>query len=120
MPLQDQPNKATKQNEGMKRENYEPLIRRALSDFDFIKVHRVMELLNWTWFFSSGSRVPSIGELYQKAEMLLRASAKDMDAYYSGGFHASVDEYSVSLRFVLADSWIDDSMVEDEDKEWVI
>lgn len=45
------------------------VIKEILGEFDFTRVHKTMEALGWEWAYSDG--VPTIGQLYQKAEELL-------------------------------------------------
>ena len=54
----------------MNPEEYMPLIRQALADFDFIKVHEYMVFKNWEWYFKGNSHIPSIGDLYQESRKM--------------------------------------------------
>lgn len=88
----------------MEKKDYEPLIRRTLRDFDFGKVHKVMGTLGWKWDLDGNLHIPTIGELYQKAESLLISAAKDGNYHSSGGFQAYSDGTSVELNFTIAEA----------------
>ena len=86
------------------------MINECLASFDFAKVHKVMEQLNWQWNKSiSETGVPTIGELYQKAENLLYDCSQSYGSgercYYScGGFMAErvpYDEDSNDIEYKL-------------------
>ena len=85
------------------------VIEKVLSNFDFEKVHGVMELTNWTWVQSSG-KVPSVAIMKDVARGLL-ADVSYMDAgstVSTGGFRATKiqdeDIEGLSLEFVLVQS----------------
>lgn len=88
----------------MEKKDYEPLIRRTLRDFDFVSVLKVMEALDWKWDLDGNLHIPTIGELYQKAESLLISAAKDGNCHSSGGFQAYSDGTSVELNFTIAEA----------------
>lgn len=88
----------------MKQEEYEPLVKRTLADFDFVKVHKCMKFLGWEWHFGDDPHVPSVGELYQEAERLLVCAAQKECSCSSGGFRAYSDGTSVELCFSIAES----------------
>lgn len=98
-----------------KIKDYSALIKRTLAKFDFGKVHEYMKQNDWEWVFRTEMpgevryRVPTIGELYQKAEELLHeAEAEALNfpgvelcGVESCGFHALADIDSIKLYFVI-------------------
>ena len=88
----------------MKKEEYEPLIKRLLADFDFGTVHKCMTALDWGWVLGDEHRIPSIGELYQRAERLLVCAAQKECSCSCGGFVAFSDGTSVELYFTIAEA----------------
>ena len=47
-------------------------VTEILKEFDFGKVHETMKALGWGWIFANTNEgIPTIGQLYQKAEELL-------------------------------------------------
>lgn len=85
------------------------IVKKAISNFDFEKVHKAMVGTNWTWL--DKKEPPSVGELVLCAIDLLEKAHK-MDIGYSvstGGFTATKhhdDEYGegLSLEFIVASS----------------
>ena len=78
--------------------------------YDFERVHKAMEALNWKW--SSPNGVPSIDELKEQAvDLLIRCfqhSEKNKEDWFvaSGGFEASSyykedGEIDFELKFVI-------------------
>jgi hypothetical protein len=79
-------------------------IQEVLEYFDFQRVHKVMEFLNWTWGYEE---VPSIYKLIKEAERLLTDVSKRKEDWYliaTGGFEATKCGDSLSLKFVLEQS----------------
>lgn len=88
-------------------------IKKILKNFDFGKVHRVMENLNWTWG-STDYTVPTIEDLKSQAKDLLKKVTEgDYKVISSGGFEAEYGNEVLTLKFVLAEWEIDKN--EDED-----
>lgn len=92
-------------------------IKEIIKNFDWIKVHGVMEHLNWKWVTSEmGEQIPSIGELVLKGITLLKkaehlALANNCNIHVeSGGFRArgiyinESDEVILELFFII-ESW---------------
>lgn len=87
-------------------------IEDLLDEFDFEKVKKVMDCLEWTYFDSPDSEV-SIGELRRMARYLLEEvyKAEDDEHLYAGcgGFHAERWMYPgdtqkyLELKFVVAE-----------------
>lgn len=73
--------------------------------FDWRKVHKVMEVLNWKWYFCKDKevRVPTIDELKQRAEDLLYQVFTDSDisSVATGGFEAGMDDGELWLNFSI-------------------
>lgn len=93
------------------------LVEEIMDNFEFEKVHEVMDALKWEWVDTSGCfRVPSEKELRKRtSEMLYQTinnyitgimNGEDRDnpaRISSGGFECTFDGESLSLNFVLAD-----------------
>ncbi|MBP3511153.1 MAG: hypothetical protein J6K19_03830 [Prevotella sp.] len=77
------------------------LISRTLRDFDFIKVHKCMESLGWNWIIGEDRHIPSVGELYQEAEELLKSAVEKQCNIFSGGLQAYFDGDEVALLFAV-------------------
>ena len=82
----------------MKQEQREAMICEVMEDFDFERVHGVMESLDWKWSIEHDEYVvPSVYRLMKKAESML----DDVSRYDDGMRH----ELSTGgLRAVLDDS----------------
>ena len=83
-------------------------IQQIISDFDFIKVKRVMRLMNWSWF-GSAEQYPSVDEL--KAAAVKRLSEcwdgvitiqSQTFSSESGGFCARAIQNSEGVYMTLA------------------
>lgn len=91
----------------------EEKIESILENFDFQKIHKVMEFLNWTWF-GSGKEVPSTYKLIKRTEEYLNEcydySLKNKEDYgvASGGMYVTSfyeeGEVELSAKFVIT-SW---------------
>ncbi len=122
--LRDLINKVLEQPEP-KKKNLEYIIEDIMDTFDFYRVERVMDALNWRW----RGHIPSIDDLKEEAERLLRGAAESRlgafkDAHWEvpilnacGGFEAKAwcneDKTKITmldLAFVV-ESW--DSSIED-------
>ncbi len=82
-------------------------IKSTLRDFDFEKVRKAMVALDWRW--SSCEGVPSVAELYQRAEELLHQASERPFNCSTGGFKAIYfeDEGRFEIVFILAVSTSD-------------
>ena len=68
-------------------------IEDIMDEFDFDRVHRVMEFLNWTWADEFGGVcVPLKSEVRKRARALLNESAKSKESLSTGGFHVEFRE----------------------------
>ena len=87
-----------------------------MDNFDFHKVHRVMEFMNWQW---RGEGVPSVSEMRKEARRLLLSSMKDSGQASTGGFLATYEEYEkvggvLELKFVIEEwDWDEESGVDE-------
>lgn len=82
--------------------NKEDQIEEILDYFDFEKVAKVMEHLNWQWF--TLGEVPGTGPLRRRARQLLREAARQLPdiTVESGGLRAKHDKWGqLSLEFIV-------------------
>lgn len=82
-------------------------VEHILKEFDFYKVERYMRENNWTWISSRGMSTPTIRELRDKAENLLkdaRASTRDNMYIGTGGFTVMKSYGCLYLFFVIEES----------------
>lgn len=107
-----------------KEELIEQMVTDVMEDFDFDRVHKVMENLDWRWTIENDERtVPSTYRLMKKAEHLLRETAayygdKEFHAIGTGGLMASLDGGVLALQFILTETTADHRdyiNVEDDD-----
>lgn len=81
--------------------NKEKHIQYIIENFNFEKVHKVMELLNWTWLMSND--VPTIDELKKSATRLLNDICKeDFDTSSTGGFKVTKYDDHLELEFIIS------------------
>jgi hypothetical protein len=93
-------------------------IDEIMDEFNFNKVHLVMEHLEWKWFTTADGGVPSVGDIRREARRLLSSLALQpaksgpwRHSTATGGLSATrwgdTDEYgpweNFSLEFVLED-----------------
>lgn len=90
----------------MKKISKQDLIDEILDQFNFERVHKVMEALNW-WWYGEENGVPNIAALRKKARELLKdcADSPRKNYYCSiGGFAAEKQEGdTLILEFIIAD-----------------
>ena len=91
----------------MKKEQIaEKMVEEVMEDFDFDKVHRIMVMTEHRWAnMNCTESVPSLYRIMKRAEELLRTCAshygdKDNFSTSCGGFTATLDEGTLSLRYV--------------------
>lgn len=88
-------------------------IETILDEFDFCKVEKVMQALDWKWV-QTNNAVPSIGDMRRMARELLGRAVLDCGestdwATSCGGFVAQVHQYPgnskkyISLSFQVAE-----------------
>jgi hypothetical protein len=88
-------------------------IDHIMDNFDFEKVHRTMEALNWKWGSLNADtlRVPHLVELKQAARKMLREAVLRPEPDYTvatGGFYVQkLDGEELKLTFQL-DEWCAD------------
>lgn len=88
-----------------KREVYMKKTKKILKNFDFEKVHEVMNHLNWVWYNEDERKVPTVKELKKTAKELIKEIKKlDVDVISTGGFEVRKDEDAIILQFVLESS----------------
>jgi hypothetical protein len=81
-------------------------VEEVLATFDFERVHHVMESISWTW--ANLDRVPTLPELKAEARRLLGELDGSPGVHGSGGLRASYkDDGTLSLKFILCESWSD-------------
>lgn len=87
-------------------------IETILDEFDFCKVEKVMQALEWRW--ASVGCVPSIGDMRRWCRRLLKSSIKEVGTNSdwftgSGGFMVNVTQYPgdskkyIKLSFQVAE-----------------
>ena len=83
-------------------------IKKILKNFDFGKVHRVMENLNWYWNDTKDGGVPTVEDLKSQAKDLLKKVTEgNYKVISSGGFEAEYRDEVLTLKFVLEEWEID-------------
>jgi hypothetical protein len=72
--------------------------------FDFEKVAKTMEALNWKWF-GAEEGVPTISEIKTQARRLLTQAIKERVTIGTGGFKASYNhKYKhLTLEFIVSE-----------------
>jgi hypothetical protein len=79
--------------------------KKILKNFDFEKVHEVMNHLKWVWCNNEEYKVPSVKDLKRTAKELIKQIKKvDVDCIATGGFEVRKDKDSITLQFVLESS----------------
>jgi hypothetical protein len=93
-------------------------IKEVIEQFDYAKVHKVMEYLDWRWDLGDGFEVPTIGEIINRSTDLLlelheqvefvEANAVHPDrrtiSHSTGGFTAKVVNDNYSLVFAVSEA----------------
>ena len=95
-----------------------------MRDFNFEKVHKVMEMLDWKWVMTKYG-VPTIEELKGEARRLLVRAAVEETNVATGGFRAVYEKSGpsdpdpfISLEFILEEcEGFEGDDEEDEDRE---
>lgn len=88
-------------------------IANVMKNFDFYKVHKVMELLQWVWITcgeGGKATVPTVGHMKAEAKRLLIEAAYEETNISTGGFRAvyesdgpdDKDPY-IGLEFIVED-----------------
>lgn len=82
--------------------------KKILKNFDFEKVHEVMNHLKWVWYDNDEYKVPTVKELKRSAKELIKQIKKaDVDCIATGGFEVRKDKDIITLQFVLESSDIE-------------
>ena len=99
----------------------EELIDKIIENFNFEKVHKVMQTLNWGWM-RSDVEVPSVGQLVLCAKELLQdVSKKNVGTSIStGGFKATkIDSKDMGegleLEFILTSEVFHEEWLNEEE-----
>lgn len=92
-----------------------------MHNFNFEKIHKVMEMLDWKWAMTKFG-VPTIEELKEEARRLLVEAANGETQVATGGFRAVCEKNGaddpdpfISLEFVLEECEGFEEAEEDED-----
>ena len=99
-------------------EKQQKAIDDIMDNFDFHKVHLVMDFMNWQW---KNAGVPDVSELKKLARRLLRDSINEKTMVSTGGFVATYEEHdevgiALDLKFVL-EEWEWDEYTDGDDNE---
>ena len=86
-----------------KRLSYEKQIKKIMDEFDFIRVHALMNATGWTW--GGDKAAPSI-ERMKRCALELLEGCKRKRGWTSaiGGFKASCDGAYLSLSFYIEEA----------------
>ena len=81
-------------------------IEKVIENFDFVKVHKVMESLNWTCENNKKKKIPSIKRMKKHVRELYEDCKKSkQDCCSSGGFEVSIwkedGEEIINVKFIL-------------------
>ena len=81
-------------------------IDKIINNFDFEKVHEVMNFLGWEWH--PLNKVPSIDELKKQARELLEQICAEPDIHNisTGGFEVILHRDILTLKFVIEECFI--------------
>lgn len=100
-----------------------------MRNFDFNKVHRVMQTLGWHWItYNKGQEVPSIDIIKKEAKRLLVDAVTEKETIATGGFRATYEkgteedpEPFLSLEFIVEDceGFNEEPDEEGDNDDWV-
>lgn len=83
----------------------EKLIDEVMREFNFERVSKTMQSLDWRWAITSSGRIPSLAEIRTLARQLLLDAIERKGLASTGGFEASYSENpvgpSLKLRFIV-------------------
>jgi len=93
---------------------------KVMDRFDFEKVKKVMDLLNWTWVGYNG--VPTIVEIKDKCRNLCLRLIQEkencnIDSISTCGFRVSYSEGVAEIEFILESDMWDETWKEEEENE---
>jgi hypothetical protein len=88
-------------------------INEIMDWFDFDKVHKVMEAINWTWHGVNGNtEVPSVPQIRKFARDLMSRMLDEQRGpnatHATGGFVTSLSDGYLSLQFVVSDWFVEE------------
>lgn len=104
------------------KERFQKEVDKLLEEFDFERVHKTMQTLDWKWYHpgEDGTKVPSLDEIKKRARQVIQEAAesaamsKGEYVIGTGGFHGEAKYYPkeegkksflwVRLAFVL-EAW---------------
>lgn len=100
-----------------------------MRNFDFNRVHKVMECLDWHWAtYNKGQTVPEVEDLKKEAKRLLIDAVTEKETIATGGFKATYEkgteddpEPYLSLEFIVEDceGFNEEPDEEGDDDDWV-
>lgn len=70
----------------------------AIREFDFDRVRKTMEVLDWKW--APMDRVPSVGDMFYMVRYLAETK-REVGTTGTGGFEVEWDGEEYTIRFVL-------------------
>jgi hypothetical protein len=101
----------------------EKIIDKIVAEFNWGRVHKVMELINWEWYTVDGKpEVPQIGKLMIQGRKLLKQVCEE-EFYVAGTGGLKATRYvepdgthttALKLEFILAEWEEDEEEVEDD------
>lgn len=84
----------------------EEQIKEIISNFDWVRVHKVFIALKWEYYKVNG--IPTIGDLINAATDCLNAVASGGTNYCdSGGFKATLENGLMGLDFIVEDYFVE-------------
>lgn len=86
--------------------NYQEEIDDILDYFDFEKVHKAMEALDWEWVSPYGLAVPLLGDLRKQARQLLTDAFKKVTPGLNSEFFIATGGFIVQARTYDGDNKI--------------
>lgn len=86
-----------------------------LDRFDFEKVKKVMDALEWEW---QDKGVPELWDLRERARELLKSAIKHNASFRMGGFEASCSNGWLELGFIVSrEEYLDDEEIDERKAE---
>lgn len=94
--------------------NKQEIIDEIMDFFDFERVHKVMEALNWTWTATNGN-VPEVCQLRRQVRSMLNLLIdKNLESLETGGFSVTKDSNGYIKCSFIVDSWEAKNSINDE------
>lgn len=80
---------------------YSEQIDQIMDNFDFSRVKKTMDALNWRWF-DVGGDIPSESEIRSAARQMMKQTVeRKVTTLSTGGFEVTCEHGLLSLRFVV-------------------